>query len=313
MKKSILYIILCALIFGVNAQISLPNYWELNGNSGTSSLNFLGTTDCEPLIFKTKSIERMRLAINNTLFGIGTSTPKATLHLHHQIDQTQCKPIPDPTDLVVKTLLQLTTPETGSNANNGFNISFDTKDIIFKQQEQAKFTIEGPGGGMMIAPNGNIGMGTDIPRQKLHVADGNIIITKPINSASVFNGSLIFGNNGSNPVPPYIWGISYLNSVTDGKGLNFWKYVDVIPSSAPTCYPVLFFSDNLNVGIGTSDPQAKLDVDGGLKAVSANISGTLTTNKASIMGSAYISGNLGVGILDPQAKLDVNGAFKALS
>ncbi|MDR2970951.1 MAG: hypothetical protein LBU83_03345, partial [Bacteroidales bacterium] len=78
-------------------------------------------------------------------------------------------------------------------------------------------------------------------------------------------------------------------------------------------YPVLFFADNLNVGIGTSDPQAKLDVDGGLKAVSANISGTLTTNNASIMGNTYISGNLGVGILDPQAKLDVAGAVKAVS
>jgi hypothetical protein len=44
MNKSILFIILCALICGVNAQ-TLPNYWNLNGNSGTSASNFLGTMD----------------------------------------------------------------------------------------------------------------------------------------------------------------------------------------------------------------------------------------------------------------------------
>ncbi|MDR2972874.1 MAG: hypothetical protein LBU83_13275, partial [Bacteroidales bacterium] len=203
MKKSILFIILCALICGVNAQ-TLPNYWNLNGNSGTSVSNFLGTTDCEPLIFKTGNVERMRLQANISRFGIGVANPQSTLHLHFHNDPGICN---FSFDLYPVKLLQLTTPLTGSNSNNGFTIlSSNTKEIIFKQQEQAKFTIEGPGGGLMIAPNGNIGMGTDIPRQKLHIADGNIIITKPVNSTSVFNGSLIFGNNGSNPVPPYIWG-----------------------------------------------------------------------------------------------------------
>lgn len=54
--------------------------WLLQGNSGTiAGTNFLGTTDNADLVFKTNTVEGMRL---NTLqdLGIGTATPTAQLH-----------------------------------------------------------------------------------------------------------------------------------------------------------------------------------------------------------------------------------------
>ena len=61
--------------------------WLLGGNSGTlPASNFLGTTDGQPLIFRTNSAERMRILGNSVpategFIGIGTATPTNRLHL----------------------------------------------------------------------------------------------------------------------------------------------------------------------------------------------------------------------------------------
>ncbi len=59
-----------------------PNlYWNLTGNSGTTpAINFIGTIDNTDFVFKTNSIERMRILANGKI-GIGTATPTAGLHI----------------------------------------------------------------------------------------------------------------------------------------------------------------------------------------------------------------------------------------
>lgn len=52
--------------------------WNTTGNAGISAATqFLGTTDNNPLVFRTGNTERMRLTTNNEL-GIGTTTPNST-------------------------------------------------------------------------------------------------------------------------------------------------------------------------------------------------------------------------------------------
>lgn len=54
MKQLIFILFFCAFVFIVNAQT--PQLcWDLNGNFDISSSNFIGTTDCNYLIFKTAS------------------------------------------------------------------------------------------------------------------------------------------------------------------------------------------------------------------------------------------------------------------
>src|SRR5437868_2629045 len=56
------------------------NNWSLNGNSGTTSSNFLGTVDGQPLIMKTNNNEAMRIDASGNI-GIGTNNPTAKLNV----------------------------------------------------------------------------------------------------------------------------------------------------------------------------------------------------------------------------------------
>jgi hypothetical protein len=56
--------------------------WALTGNSGTNpAVNFLGTTDAQPLVIRTDNTERVRITATGDV-GIGTSTPAATLDVN---------------------------------------------------------------------------------------------------------------------------------------------------------------------------------------------------------------------------------------
>ncbi|MDW8270800.1 MAG: hypothetical protein RML15_00080 [Bacteroidota bacterium] len=59
--------------------IGTATFWSLQGNSGINpTLNFLGTTDAQPLIFKTNNQERVTILPTGNV-GIGTTNPLALL------------------------------------------------------------------------------------------------------------------------------------------------------------------------------------------------------------------------------------------
>jgi len=56
--------------------------WSLEGNNGINpGINFLGTTDNQPLIFKTNSQENIRIATTGNV-GIRTNSPQTTLQVN---------------------------------------------------------------------------------------------------------------------------------------------------------------------------------------------------------------------------------------
>jgi hypothetical protein len=54
--------------------------WNLAGNAGTTSADFLGTTDGKPLVIKTNNSEAMRIDPAGKV-GVGTTTPYHTLQV----------------------------------------------------------------------------------------------------------------------------------------------------------------------------------------------------------------------------------------
>ncbi len=61
---------------GISSELA----WNIGGNTGLTSLNFLGSLDSNALIFKTNATERMRLTADGKV-GIGTANPRAALDL----------------------------------------------------------------------------------------------------------------------------------------------------------------------------------------------------------------------------------------
>ncbi|MBI4946507.1 MAG: hypothetical protein HY840_08915 [Bacteroidetes bacterium] len=119
---------------------------------------------------------------------------------------------------------------------------------------------------MAIMDNGNVVIGGSMTSSAKLEVFGSISI---LNQAHDKNVSLLFGkeDGGSQYAK---WGIQYVapNALASGSmgGLNFW-----IPSGSQFGDNYLFLADNGNVGLGTANPSAKLDV-----------AGDITTGKVSI-------------------------------
>ena len=224
MKKLLFFLCLVTFCAFVHAQSSRDT-WNLLGNGGTTSSNFFGTTDSNPIIFKTREIERMRLMKDKSFLGIGIPIPQASLHLHFQADSLLGNPDfprdigPQPQSLPSKLLLRLTTSDTGVEDTSGFSIFYTDKNIYFKQYEQAYFYLYGPsrkglaitpdgnveiGGGLKISGNthtsGKVGIGISNPSQPLHVVgntylNGNlgVGISNPSQKLHVVGNALING------------------------------------------------------------------------------------------------------------------------
>jgi hypothetical protein len=79
MKKMTLSIMAIAAV----CSTSMAQDWLLNGNAGTNGgINYLGTTDLHPLVFRTDAQERMRIDSTNGFVGIGTTAPKYKLSVN---------------------------------------------------------------------------------------------------------------------------------------------------------------------------------------------------------------------------------------
>src|ERR1044072_1774308 len=63
-RKSLITLLAVIIVTTLSAQASL--YWNLNGNAASNG-QFIGTTNNEPLIFKTNGLEAMRIKPNGNL------------------------------------------------------------------------------------------------------------------------------------------------------------------------------------------------------------------------------------------------------
>ena len=154
---------------------------------------------------------------------------------------------------------------TGTNANTHFIGTNDTTDVVFKTNGNER---------MRITKNGNVGIGTITPNEKLEVKNGNINL-----DASTFDLNSLFGPGrielyrGLNATNSHVNGyIDFKDTIT--KDYDFRIFYSNKNSLAPMgglvfrSGPTTNFNDRMtilnngNVGIGTNTPQANLDVIG---------------------------------------------------
>jgi len=137
-----------------------------------------------------------------------------------------------------------------------------------------------------------VGIGTTVPEALLHIfgSDKEIWLT----DTAVYPRTVRFGIGGNlgdgNP------GLHILPNSTDGTAPFGFKWTTGSGNS-------VIITDAGNVGIGTTNPKAKLEIkDGASNGLAMNVSNVLFVNSS--------SSNVGIGTSLPLEKLEVSGAIK---
>ncbi|MGH7249781.1 MAG: hypothetical protein ACREGC_02300, partial [Minisyncoccia bacterium] len=191
------------------------------------------------------------------------------------------------------------TAEVNPNAYIGFQ---DTSaagsgkgELVFGTRNVTSDTI--PTERMRIATTGNVGIGTFVPNDLLHLAGGANAVNE------ILFTNTVTGNAQSDGV---VMGMD-----TGQPAVYFW---------ANENYPMQFGTNDTervritqagNVGIGTTTPVSKLAIVGNVGIGTVPYDAYITTTAPN--GGMIIENNVGIGSLTPGQKLDVQGTVRTVS
>jgi hypothetical protein len=312
--------------------------WCILGNSATTSSNYIGTIDAQPLIFKTTEIEWMRISPSGNV-GIFTITPAYKLDVVGDINFTGALRIAAAPGNAGQVLTSAgggtntwSTPTTGTvtsvigtapiissggnapaisiaQANASTNGFLSSTDWTTFNNKVASITA-GPGlAGGTITSTGTISLSIPV-----------VIANGGTNSTTIGSAGSVIYSNGTQLVSTAV-GISGQVLISSGTGAPTW-----ITQTTGTITSVTGTAPIISSGGATpaiSITQAGTSASGFLSSTDWNTfnnkltgSGTLNylpkwTPNGSALGNSSIfdNGNVGIGTTTPQAKLHVkNGS-----
>lgn len=236
--------------------------WSLTGNTGINpNIQYLGTTDAQPLLLRTNSAERLRITPTGNI-GIGTPVPLVPLAFASSIGA------------------KLSFFDSGATDHVGFGVSSNQFNYHTVPGADHAFFAGGKNGDgtelFRIKGNGNVGIGTAAPAAKLDV-NGTARI-----AGSAGTPTFITGRDGTGNVGNITLGanLSLANGVlsASGGGASGWGLTGNAATNPATNYlgtsdaqPLVMRTNaaermriladgTVSIGTDTPHPSAKLDV-----------------------------------------------------
>jgi len=266
----------------------------------------VGFTGWNSLHFKANSSDGLFIEKDTNNVGIGTTAPSVKLH----VDSAS-----------IETIAYFKSTDNRGRISIADN---DTTNYVISEDSKMSLGSNASldAGNLTIDSDGNVGIGTTSPSQPLHIDLGTVDVKAQLDAIGGFDGMLVDGTNASYNLIGGNGDKYSLSALNDG---TFRVY-----NEGGAGYS-LTLNNSGKLGIGTTNPQEKLDISAGDIRLDDQYSINWATDDANI-GRVRISGNevpdtilfatdnseriritnsgTGIGTSDPQARLDVDGGIR---
>ena len=217
--------------------------WEITGNSGTDpALNFLGTTDSQPLAVRTAGSERLRVAVDGRV-GIGTTTPGSALDVRGTLLTGPIVQSDSSGNAYPDNWIGMANNIEGST--RWLHIGGITDGGVRRLTLYADRTYF----------SGNVGIGTTTPGSALDVR------------GTLLTGPIVQSDSSGNAYPD-----NWIGMANNIEGSTRWLHIGGIPDGGVR--RLALYADRTfiggRVGIGTTAPSEALTVAGSIRITQAD-------------------------------------------